>query len=241
MVVTQFYRRLTVVEPAVRHGLRTLRVVPRITTFLAMLVLCGCSGASHSPGSAATATTGSSAVPTTVATTTTLPATSATVDPNAPEVNAAGDIPDNQVFVPFTFAAGPFTVSVPEGWARTDESQTTTFTDNFNSVRLLAVDAASAPTVQSARDNEVPAIQASSTNFHLDGVSSVDRKGGGAVLIKYQADSAPNPVTGAIRPLAFERYEFWRNGREGIVVLSGPVGADNVDPWRTVSDSFTWS
>jgi hypothetical protein len=24
------------------------------------------------------------------------------------------------------------------------------------------------------------------------------------------------------------------------VTLSGPAGADNVDPWRTVTDSFRW-
>jgi hypothetical protein len=24
------------------------------------------------------------------------------------------------------------------------------------------------------------------------------------------------------------------------IVLSGAVGADNVDPWRTVTDSFAW-
>ena len=27
----------------------------------------------------------------------------------------------------------------------------------------------------------------------------------------------------------------------GAVTLSGPHGADNVDPWRTVTDSLTWS
>lgn len=164
----------------------------------------------------------------------------ATVDPNAPEPNAAGDIPDNIAYVPFTFASGPFSVTIPEGWARIDASGSTTFSDNFNSAQLLAPAAASAPTEQSARDSEVPAIQSSNSNFTLDSVSTVSRKGGTAVLIKYTADSAPNAVTGAVRPLAVERYEFWQNGKEGIVVLSGPVGADNVDPWRTISDSFAW-
>jgi hypothetical protein len=167
--------------------------------------------------------------------------TAATVNPNAPEPNAAGDIPDNTVYVPVTIAAGPFTVSVPEGWARTDASGGTTFTDNFNNVQLLVTPAASAPSEQSARDNEVPSIQSSSTNFQLDSVSTVSRKGGTAVLITYKADSAPNTVTGKVRQLAVERYEFWQNGKEAILVLSGPVGADNVDPWKTITDSFSWS
>ena len=68
----------------------------------------------------------------------------------------------------------------------------------------------------------------------------VTRKSGPAVLITYQAASAPNSVTGKTSQLAVERYEFWKNGREAIVTLSGPVGADNVDPWKIVTDSFTW-
>ena len=67
------------------------------------------------------------------------------------------------------------------------------------------------------------------------------RKGGAAVVITYKADSAPSAVTGKVRQLAVERYEFWQNGKEAIIVLSGPVGADNVDPWKLVSDSFRWN
>jgi hypothetical protein len=204
-----------------------------------IVVLAACSSSKPQPTGASAGLTSSDA-PTT---STTLPSTTtaATVDPNAPEPNAAGDIPDNTVYVPFTFAAGPFTVTVPEGWARTDASGSTTFTDNFNSAQLLVTSAAPAPTTQSARDGEVPLIESSSTNFQLDNVTTVTRKGGTAVLITYKADSAPNAVTGKVRQLAVERYEFWQNGREAIVVLSGPVGADNVDPWRTITDAFSWS
>jgi hypothetical protein len=203
------------------------------------VVLAACSSSKSQPTGASAGPTSSDA-PTT---STTLPSTTtaATVDPNAPEPNAAGDIPDNTVYVPFTFAAGPFTVTVPEGWGRTDASDSTTFTDNFNSAQLLVTSAASAPTTQSARDHEVPSIESSSTNFQLDNVTTVTRKGGTAVLITYKADSAPNAVTGKVRQLAVERYEFWQNGREAIVVLSGPVGADNVDPWKTITDAFSWS
>lgn len=38
-----------------------------------------------------------------------------TPDPNAVEPAVAGDIPDNQVFVPYTPADARFTVTVPEG------------------------------------------------------------------------------------------------------------------------------
>jgi hypothetical protein len=31
------------------------------------------------------------------------------------------------------------------------------------------------------------------------------------------------------------------DGREVVLTLSGPKGADNVDPWRIVTDSLRWS
>lgn len=72
-------------------------------------------------------------------------------------------------------------------------------------------------------------------------VTTVDRKSGRVVLITYQSESPPSPVTGKTVAQAVERYEFAAAGREVVVTLSGPAGADNVDPWRTVSDSFTWT
>src|SRR3984957_8822393 len=52
------------------------------------------------------------------------------------ENTPAGDIPDNQPFAPFTPSGGLFTVSVPEGWARTTEGAATVFTDKLNTVRI---------------------------------------------------------------------------------------------------------
>lgn len=168
------------------------------------------------------------------------PTTSGGVDPNAPEVNAAGDIPDNQVFVAYSPPAGGFTVQVPEGWSRTEAGGAVTFTDKLNSVRMETVAAPSAPTVASAEQREVPAIRAASKNYEAGKVSEVTRKAGAAVLITYRADSAPNAVTGKVIRLDVERYEFWRSGTQVILTLSGPQGADNVDPWRIVTDSFGW-
>src|SRR3954463_3636505 len=45
---------------------------------------------------------------------------SASVEPNPTEVSPAGDIPDDQVFIPF--AGQGFSVKVPEGWSRTSGS-----------------------------------------------------------------------------------------------------------------------
>lgn len=51
------------------------------------------------------------------------------------ETNPAGDIPDNQAYVPFTPPGGGFTVKIPEGWASTTAGPTTTFTSPWAGFR----------------------------------------------------------------------------------------------------------
>ena len=88
---------------------------------------------------------------------------------------------------------------------------------------------------------ELPGVQAATQGFEFHNVSTITRKSGPAVVMAYNAVSSPNSVTGKTVPLSIERYEFWKTGIEAIVTLSGPLNADNVDPWRTVTDSFAWS
>lgn len=163
------------------------------------------------------------------------------VDPNAAEVNPPGDIPDDQVFVSYTFPSRLFSVKVPEGWARSENAGAVTFTDKLNSIRLEAVPAANAPTTDSATRDEVPAISAAARSYEAGIVKQVSRHAGSGVLITYRADGEPDPVTGRRTHLDIERYEFWKDGTEVILTLSGPQGADNVDPWRIVTDSFTFT
>lgn len=157
------------------------------------------------------------------------------------ESNPAGDIPDDQAFVAYSPTSGGFTVTVPEGWARTDTGPSTMFTDKYNSVRIDSLPSAAAPTLASARAAEVPVIKAAAREFALGQIKTLGRKAGQAILINYRADSAPNPVTGKVVLEAVERYEFWRSGRSVVLTLSAPVGSDNVDPWRTITDSFAWT
>ena len=158
----------------------------------------------------------------------------------SPEVNPAGDIPDDQVFVAYASPSGIFSVKVPEGWARTTVGPATVFTDKLNSIRIESGPAATEPTPASAAATEVPALKAQTSGFTPGKVTIVRRKAGPAVEITYKARSAPDPVTGKIVTDATERYEFWKSGQKVVLTLSGPVGADNVDPWRIVTDSFGW-
>jgi hypothetical protein len=159
--------------------------------------------------------------------------------PAGTESPPPGDIPDTTVYVAYRPASGQYELKVPEGWARTVTPGAVSFTDKLN-VITISTTKASAPTVASARAAEVPRIQASAHGFTLAGIGTVSRSAGTAVLIRYSADSQPDPVTGKVYTDAVERYEFYRNGTEAAVTLTAPAGADNVDPWRTVTQSFRW-
>jgi hypothetical protein len=163
---------------------------------------------------------------------------------NGPETNPPGDIPDDQAFVAYSPPDNLYTVKVPEGWARTQSADSpsghVTFTDKLNVIDVLVVDAPTAPTVESAKATEVPSLAAAAPCFELGDVKTVKRKAGTAVLVTYTADSSPDAVTGKVVHDDVERYELWRNGKEAVLTLSGPAGSDNVDPWKTVTDSFAW-
>lgn len=198
------------------------------------LVVAGCGGTSSggrratgSSQSTSNASTPSSSEPSTVT--------------SAPEVNPAGDIPDNQAFVTYTPASGGFSVKVPEGWARTTSGGAVTFTDKLNSIRIESRAAAKAPTVDTARANELPALANGVPGYKAGDVSSVTRTAGPAIRITYLGDSPADPVTGKSHVNAVERYLFFHNGREAVLTLSGPQGADNVDPWKIVTGSLRWA
>ncbi|MCU1356483.1 MAG: lipoprotein [Acidimicrobiales bacterium] len=164
---------------------------------------------------------------------------SGAADPNAPEVVAPGDIPDDQVFVSYAPPGATFSIKVPEGWSRATSNGTVTFTDKYNSVEVRSESNSPAPTVASVRATGLRDV-ATDPSFKLTKVSAITRKGGPAILATYAIGSPPNAVTGKKALLAVERYVFGHNGTTVVLTLSGAKGADNVDPWRIVSDSLTW-
>lgn len=162
-------------------------------------------------------------------------------NPNAPEVNPAGDIPDNQAYVAYAPPSGGYSVKVPEGWSRTAAGRAVTFTDKLNAIRLEARPITRPLTASQAARTEVPRLARSVKGFQAGSVSTVRRPAGRAVRITYLADASANQVTGRPTQDAVERYLFFHKGREIVLTLSGPKGADNVDPWRIVTSSLRWS
>jgi hypothetical protein len=192
--------------------------MPRIPIALVLLlaVLAGCGGSSSSPSSKA-------------------------ADPNAQEVSPAGDIPDNQAFVAYSPPGADYSVKVPEGWARSTTGRAVTFTDKLNAIRMEERAAKGRSSVAAAKRAQLPALAKQVKGFQPGSVSLVRRTSGPAVRITYLATSPPDAVTGKTRTNAVERYLFVRNGKQVVLTLSGPEGADNVDPWKLVTDSLRWS
>lgn len=158
--------------------------------------------------------------------------------PAATEFNPPGDIPDSTVFVPFTLAG--VHIRVPEGWARKSVNGDTIFTDHYNSIALHVGAASHAQTVAATKRNEVPQLKSSVSKFQLKQVTAATRAGQHVVEIVYLLDSAPDQVTGkVVRDIAY-RFDFFHKGKEAVLTLTGPRNADNVDPWRLVSNSLRW-
>jgi hypothetical protein len=187
-----------------------------IALALLLAVLAGCGGSSSSSSSSKPA------------------------DPNAQEVSPAGDIPDNQAFIAYSPPGADYSVKVPEGWARSKVGGAVTFTDKLNAIRMEEGAAKGAPSVASAK-TELPQLAKQVKDFRPGSVSLVKRTSGRALRITYLATSPPDTVTGKTRTDAVERYLFVRNGKQVVLTLSGPKSADNVDPWRLVTDSLTWT
>jgi hypothetical protein len=56
----------------------------------------------------------------------------------------------------------------------------------------------------------------------------------------YSRMSAPDPVTGKRLRLVTDRYEYGNQGKVAVLDLATPVGVDNVDAYRMISESFQW-
>jgi hypothetical protein len=116
-----------------------------------------------------------------------------------------------------------------------------TFTDKLNAIRIETQAAKVPLTARDARQTELPKLASSVSGFRPGTVTTVGRKAGTGVRITYVAKARPDPVTGKAGQDAVERYVFFHHGKDVILTLSGPKGADNVDPWRIVTDSVTWA
>jgi hypothetical protein len=213
----------------------------RISLLVTAMLLAGCSsgGATSSNAQSPPAPVDSSGSASSAGTASApAGASSPAQAPVQAEKNPPGDIPDNLAFVSYTNTAGRYRFTHPEGWAETTRTSTVTFTDKLNGVQAMTGTASTAPTAASARQQDVPALTHSQAAFELRDVTAVTLPAGRGVRIVYRRNSAPDAVTGRQYRDEVERYEVVSGGREVIVELFGPVGADNVDAYHTMITSL---
>ena len=207
----------------------------RLSLLAAAILLAGCSSTGTTAPPVSSAPAGESAPV----------GASATAGESAPEQkpvpvekNPPGDIPDNIAFVAYTNKTGRYRFTHPEGWAEKTQGSTVTFTDKLNGVQVMTGAATTPPTVASAKQEDIPNLESTQAPFELRDVTAVSGLAGAGVRIVYRRNSAPDPVTGRQYRDEVERYELVAGGREVIVELFGPVGADNVDAYRTMITSL---
>ena len=155
------------------------------------------------------------------------------------ESNPPGDIPDNLAFVRYTNSAGGYSFTHPEGWAQTGQGTQARFTDKLNGVLVDSAKATQAPTTASARSADVTRLQGSTPAFELRSITEVTLPGGNGVRIVFRRNSDPDPVTGKVYRDEVEEYLVFHAGRLVQMDLYGPVGADNVDAYQTMSQSLS--
>src|SRR5689334_23380556 len=178
-------------------------------------ILGGCGGSHHTAATAPTTTPQTTAATKTATTTASGPA-ALQAEANAA---AAGDIPDNQVFLVFHNARAGYSMKYPEGWAQQGVGKSVVFRDKNNIVRI-DVSGAPAPTGTSITQ-ELRRLKASRI---VAAPKSIGLPAGRAYKVVYSTESAPNTVTGKRVTLVVDRYYLAHGGRRAVVDLGTPQG-----------------
>jgi hypothetical protein len=205
---------------------------------VALALALGATGCSASPSGSAAAPSSSSAAAAGTSASGSSPS-GASQAPVPVESNPPGDIPDNLAFLPYTNPAAGYSFTHPEGWAQQESGAAVTFTDKLNGV---SADTASIPAPldqATVRAQEVPRLAATEAAFELVSVTDETLPAGSGVRVIYRRNSAPDPVTGRQVRAEVEEH-LVSNGTSAVrLALFGPVGADNVDAYRTMARSLT--
>ena len=160
--------------------------------------------------------------------------------PVAAEKNPPGDIPDSQVFILYRSPLG-FAIKVPEGWGRKERADGASFADKYGLVDVSLSAASADATANSVKANEAMVLQQFGHAVKIDVIEAVKLPAGPAVLVKYHANSEVSAVTNKKIRLEHDRYLISHAGKLATIDFSAPAGADNVDQWQLMSQSFVWN
>jgi hypothetical protein len=201
---------------------------------IAGLLLSGCGSSS---GSTSGSTTNSTIAKPSTGAASNLPAAESGA-PSEAQAAASGDIPDNQIFLTYDNRAAGYSIRYPEGWTRKGSASDVTFQDRANVIHVVV--AKGAPPTAAAAEAGLAKLKRSDPSVKVGTAQAITLAGAPVVKVTYTRLSAPDPVTGKRLPLTIDRYEYAHGGKVAIVDLGTPVGVDNVDAYRMISESLRW-
>jgi hypothetical protein len=217
---------------------RTLPALFALVAVGALAVLAGCGGGSSSSTSAMTHST-SSTQATAVTTTKQFCGSSTSAASSEAGSTAQGDIPDNQQFLSYKNRSGGYSISYPQGWARSGSGSQVIFQDKSNTV---TINVAPGPRPTSGSVSAELKQEAAADPCLTSGKPQSTSAGPNQVVkVTYTTEGQKSPVTGQRPKITVDRYVYFKGGKVATVDLATPVGVDNVDAYRMISESFRWS
>jgi hypothetical protein len=207
------------------------------------IVACGGRAASLAPATASAAATpsasaaGTSQTPSPI--TSEAPTASPSQEPDTGGLTTAGDIPDNATFLTYHDISHGFSIQYVEGWQVTPGPDGVVVRDKDSSETVATV-AKPADVRAFITDTDLPSLQAQ-PGYKLVKQDTV--KVGSATYdhVVVNLPAPPDPVTGKQVPSTVDRYYVPGPNGLAIISLSTPNGVDNVDAFRQMIESFTWS
>jgi hypothetical protein len=215
---------------------RKLWALPAVAAVAVAVPLAGCGGGGSSSSS-------TPASPATSAGTTTTAAkascgSSVTASSNEAASTAQGDIPDNQQFLTFQNRPAGYSISYPEGWARSGNGTDVTFQDKSNTITIQVAPGAQPTPASVTAQLKQEAVSDPCLRPGTAQAVTVGRNQ--AVKVTYTTQGQKSAVTGQRPKITVDRYVYFKGGKVATVNLANPVGVDNVDAFRMISESFRW-
>jgi hypothetical protein len=212
------------------------------------ILVAACSGTAGSATPSSVAVGSPSAVSSDAPTETGAPTTSAPADASAAPgesqasdiggSTAAGDVPDNAVFLTYQQASIGFSIQYVEGWQVTTQPDGVVIHDKDSSETVTA---AALPSDVAAyiSSTDLPSLQ-SQAGYKLVKQDTVKVGSSNYHHVVYHILSPADPVTGKQVPSTVDRYYLPGTSQLAVVSLSTPDGVDNVDAFRQMIESFRW-
>jgi len=156
-----------------------------------------------------------------------------------PGGTTSGDVPDNAVFLTYKGANPGFSIQYVEGWQVTPQADGVVIKDKDSS-ETVAIVATQADIAGYVAATDLPALQGQ-PGFKLIKQDTVKVGSSKDIHLVFHLTSPPDSVTGKQVPQTVDRYYVPGPNGLAVVSLATPDGVDNVDAFRQMIESFTWS